>query len=80
MARNKKKKNIHDAFVRRFFRDKRFAIDIFRKALSPAQFALFAWESLKPEETPSSTMRATRKKPIWSFPSNSRKTANPPIW
>ena len=51
MVPNQTKKNIHDAFVRRFFRDKRFAIDIFRKALSPAQFALFAWESLKPEET-----------------------------
>ena len=43
--------NIYDAFFRRFFSDKKFAIDIFRKALPPAQFNLFAWESLKSEET-----------------------------
>ena len=46
-----RKKNIHDAFFRRFFQDKRFAIDIFRKALPSTQFNLFAWESLKSEET-----------------------------
>ena len=45
------KKNIYDAFFRRFFSEKRFAIDIFRVALPPAAFDLFAWESLKSEET-----------------------------
>ena len=45
------KKNIHDAFFRKFFSDKKFAVDIFRVALPPVQFNLFAWESLKPEET-----------------------------
>ena len=45
------KKNIHDAFFRRFFRDKQFAIDIFRKALPSFQFALFQWKTLKSEET-----------------------------
>ena len=45
------KRNIHDAFFRKFFSDKKFAVDIFRVALPPVQFNLFAWESLKPEET-----------------------------
>ena len=45
------KKNIHDTFFRKFFSDKKFAIDIFRLALPPVQFNLFAWESLRPEET-----------------------------
>ena len=45
------KKNIHDAFFRKFFSDKKFAVDIFRVALPPVQFNLFAWESLKSEET-----------------------------
>ena len=45
------KKHIYDAFFRRFFSEKKFAIDIFRLALPPAAFDLFGWESLKSEET-----------------------------
>ena len=77
MGRNKKKKNIHDAFVRRFFRDKRFAIDIFLKALSPAQFALFAWESLKPEETSYFDHEGNEKKADLVFSVKLKKNRKP---
>ena len=45
------KKHIYDTFFRKFFSEKKFAIDIFRLALPPTAFNLFAWESLKSEET-----------------------------
>ena len=49
--KGKSRQNVHDAFFRKFFREKIFAVDLFRYALPPEQFGLFAWESLRTEET-----------------------------
>ena len=74
------KKNIHDAFFRRFFRDKQFAIDIFREALPPFQFTLFQWETLKSEETAYFDHEGNEKKADLVFSVKLKKIASVPIW
>ena len=56
------------------------AIDIFRAALPPVQFNLFAWESLRPEETSYFDHEGNEKRADLVFTvklKKNRKAANP---
>ena len=44
-------KNIHDALFREIYSHKKYSLDIFRLVLTPAEFRLFNWKTLKSEAT-----------------------------
>ena len=47
----KLKKQLHDAFFKEIFGDKKYCLDIFRLVLTSEQFAMFDWKSIKTELT-----------------------------
>ncbi len=45
------KKQLHDAFFKEIFGDKKYCLDIFRLVLTPEQFAMFDWSTIQSELT-----------------------------
>ncbi len=49
--KKKKKSNHHDALFKDIFSNKKYCLDIFRLVLTPTEFRLFKWKTLKSEAT-----------------------------
>ncbi len=45
------KRFIHDIFFKEIYADKRYSLDIFKLVLTPSEFSLFNWKTLKSEMT-----------------------------